>query len=262
MMTERHRAAIDELVRLHGNDPKKLALIICGSLATGKARADSDVDLYLVVTDEEFERTRRTTGCFYGTWDPNEFFGIEIDGKIVGLQFLRDAAVRGAEPTRTQFQGAFAEFSHEPEVDELIGKIAVYPEREREKKIKAFYALVKHHRYVGEQAFKLANEYYARRCVTELVFYAGRLVLAHNRVLFPCHKGLFAALERCEELPAGFVDASLRLLNDMTLSTATEYYETVAGYFSQYEYPDQERIGIILEDEWSWFSRTPSIGDW
>jgi len=102
-MNERQRTAIDELVRLHGNDPKKLALIICGSVATGKARENSDVDLYLVVTDEEFERVRSDEGCFYGSWDPKKFSGVEIDGKIVGKSFLVEAAARGSEPTRASF---------------------------------------------------------------------------------------------------------------------------------------------------------------
>jgi hypothetical protein len=259
--TDRHRKAIDELVRLHGNDPKKLALIICGSLATGKVREDSDVDLYLVVSDEEFERVRRTTGCFYGTWDPNEFFGIEIDGKIVGMQFLRDAAVRGAEHTRAQFRDAYTEFSHAAEIDELIGKIAVYPEWERDAKIKTFYAFVKHYRYIAEQGFLLGNDYLARRCVMELVFYAARLVLAHNRVLFPCHKSLFAALERCKDFPPEFVELSRQLLESPSLPAVIDYYEKVSNYFGEYDFPDQERISFILENEWSWFSGLPFAGD-
>ena len=50
---------------------------------TGEARDDSDVDLYLVVTGEEFERIPAESGCFYGSWDPARFSGVEIDGKIV-----------------------------------------------------------------------------------------------------------------------------------------------------------------------------------
>ncbi|HEY5160746.1 MAG TPA: nucleotidyltransferase domain-containing protein [Gaiellaceae bacterium] len=261
-MSARQRTAIDELVHLHGNDPSKLALVICGSLATGKARETSDVDLYLVVTDEEFERTRAGEGCFYGSWDPNKFSGIEIDGKIVGKKFLQEAAVRGSEPPRASFESAYTEFSHDAEIDALIELIAAYPEHEREQKIKAFCAYVKHYRYVGEQAFELDEDYFARHCLIELVFFAARLALAHNRVLFPCHKSLFAALERCDELPAEFVDSSRRLLESSSLPALVDYYERVSCYFGRYDYPNQERIGFILENEWSWFSGLPSVGDW
>jgi hypothetical protein len=261
-MSPRHRKAIDELVLLRGDDPNTLALVICGSLASGKARDDSDVDLYLVVTDEEFERVRAEEGCFYGSWDPNKFSGVWIDGKVVGKKCLQEAEVRGSEPTRASFQSAYTEFSHDPEIDALIERIAAYPESERAQKIKTFYAYTKHYRYVGEQAFELENDYLARRCVIEIVFAAARLALAHNRVLFPCDKSLFAALEECEDLPPGFASSSQRLLESESLPALIDYYEMVSGSFSQYDLPDQERISMILENEWSWFSGLPSLESW
>ncbi|MGZ4461782.1 MAG: nucleotidyltransferase domain-containing protein [Gaiellaceae bacterium] len=260
-MSQPHRAAIDELVRVHADDPEILALVICGSLAEGRAREDSDVDFYLVVTDREFEQVRRNHGCFYGSRDANSFGGVEIDGKIVGKSFLSEAAARGSEPTRASFEGAYAEFSHDPEIDGLPARIAAYPEWERERKIKTFYAFMKHYRYVSEQAFELANDYFARRCAVEQVFFTARLGLAHNRVLFPCHKGLFAALEKCDDLPGGFLASSRSLLEAPSLPAAIDYCETAAAFWSQYDYPEQERISFILENEWSWFSGMPFAGD-
>ncbi len=260
-ISARQRAAIDELVRLHVDDPAKIALIICGSLATGKAREGSDVDLYLVVSEPEFERVRANEGCFYGSWDPNKFSGVEVDGKIVSKGFLEEAARRGGEPTRAQFIGAYAEFSKDPEIEGLIEQIATYPEGEREAKIRTFYAFTKHYRYVGEQAFELGNDYLARRSVVDLVFFASRLVLAHNRVLFPWHKALFAALEKCEDLPPGFIASSRQLVAGPSAAAAIDYYEKVSSYFRQYDFPDQERISFILENEWSWFSGLPYPGE-
>ncbi len=253
---------MDELVRLHGDDPKKLALVVCGSVATGKARDDSDVDLYLVVTDEEFERVRAEEGAFYGSWDPDRFSGVEIDGKIVGKRFLVEAVERASEPTRASFEGAYAEFSRDPEIERLLPQIAAYPEWERESKIKAFYAFTKHYRYVGEQAFELGNDYFARRCALELAFFAARLALAENRVLLPSHKALFAALERCANLPPGFAESSRRLLDAPSAPALIDHYELVESHFGPYDYPDQERISFILDTEWSWFSGVPFVGDW
>ena len=96
----------------------------------------------------------------------------------------------------------------------------------------------------------------------ELVFFAARLVLAHNRVLFPCDKSLFAALDRCEDLPPEFVASSQRLLENPSLPAVVDYYRSVSGYFGRYDFPDQDRIGLILDNEWSWFSGTPSVADW
>jgi hypothetical protein len=259
----RHRAAMNELVRLHGDDPsRKLALVICGSLATGKVREGSDLDLYLVLSDEEFERVRSGDGCFYGSWDGDRFSGVEIDGKIVGKGFLVEAAERGSEPTRASFEGAYCLFSHDPDIDGLIERIAAYPESEREAKIRTFYAFVKHHRYLAEEGFRLGNDYLFRRAVTELVFFSSRLGLAHNRVLYPCHKSLLAALEKCPDLPPRFVGSSEELLASPSLAGMLDYYDKVASYFDRYDYPDQERISLILENEWSWFSGLPFAGEW
>jgi hypothetical protein len=260
-MTEAQKKAIEKLVDLNICKPHNLALIICGSLAGGTARPDSDVDLYLVVTDKEFARLRQTKAFFYGTWDPHELFGVCVDGKIVGMRFLRDAAREGSEPTRASFQNAYAAFCRKKEIEELIKKIPVYPESERTERIKTFYAYVKHYRYVGEEAFRQGNAFFYTHCVMEFIFFAGRLALAHNRVLFPCHKSLFKALAKCREMPAGFIEMLERLLKDKSLETMVACFEITAGYYKQYDYPDRERIGLILENEWAWFSKKMDPGE-
>lgn len=54
-MTEGHKKAIDDLIWLHKSNPETIALILCGSIARGDSPADSDIDLYLVVKDKEFD---------------------------------------------------------------------------------------------------------------------------------------------------------------------------------------------------------------
>jgi len=261
-MTERHKKAIEELIRLHKNNPNNIALIICGSIVRKDAREDSDIDLYLVIKDDEFDRVNKTKSFFYGTWDPNEFFGIEIDGKIIGMQFLRDAVMHASDTTRVSFQNAYAAFSYSKEVDELIKKIHVYPKWEHEKRIKAFYAYVKHYRYIGENAFKQGNDFLSMNCVMELVFFAGRLVLAHNHILFPCHKALFKAVKKCKDVPDNFIEMSHHLLKNISLENMINYYEKVIEFFKEYDYPDTERIGLILENEWTWYTKKLTISEW
>jgi len=40
------------------------------------------------------------------------------------------------------------------------------------------------------------------------------------------------------------------------------YYEKVIEYFKGYDYPDTERIGIILENEWTWHTKQMTISEW
>jgi hypothetical protein len=254
-MTENHQKAIDELVELHKNNPDTIALILCGSVARGDARIDSDIDLYLVVKDEKFDLVNETKSFFYGSWEPDKFSGIEIDGKIIGIQFLRDAVRRASDPTRVSFQAAYTLFSYSKEVDELIKKIYIYPEWEHDKRIKTFYAYVKHYRYVGEDAFRQGNDFLSMHCVMELIFFSGRLVLAHNKVLFPCRKAFFKAIGTCKDMPDHFIEMSRDLLKNQNLETMINYYEKIIDFFKEYDYPDMERIGLILENEWTWYTK-------
>ena len=261
-MTERHDNAMRELKALLKGDPDNIALIICGSAATGEARDDSDIDLYLVVTDGRFERVNENKSFFYGSWDPDKFGGVEIDGKIVGMHYLRDAVENASEHTRYSFRDAYTLFSRTEEVDDLIKKIHVYPEWERAKRIRAFYAYVKHYRYVGENAFRRGNTLNSIQCVMQLVFFACRLVLAHNRRLFPGHKALLEEAGRCADAPRGFVEMSGHLLAHMSPEEMIRYHEKVIDYFREYDYPDEERIGIILANEWTWYTRQLTISEW
>jgi predicted nucleotidyltransferase len=261
-MDTRHRQAIDKLVSLHKDDPKNVALIICGSTARGALREGSDIDTYIVVTDEEFERVASRKDYFYGTWDSEAFFGVEIDGRIVGKKCLEDAVLHANEPTRATLANAYTEFSRDPEIDDLIKRIGVYPEWDFDRRIKAFNAHVRHYRYIAEHGSELGNDYLMKTSIGELVFFAARTVLARNRVLYPCRKHLFRALASCVKMPDGFIEMSRDLLDRMELQAAIRYYETVAAYFAEYDLPDQERIGLILENEWSWFTRMPSVADW
>jgi hypothetical protein len=123
------------------------------------------VDLYLEVTDEKFGRIKKTKSYFYGSWDPGDYFGLGVDGKIVGIRFLRDAVLHASEPTRASFQETLTLFSRSDEIEGLIREISVYPEQKREEKIRSFYAYIRHYRDEGESAFKKGNLFYSTHCV-------------------------------------------------------------------------------------------------
>ena len=253
-MSDEREKAIHKLILETENDPDNIALILIGSSATGDAKEYSDIDLDLVVTDEKFKRISATKGYFFGTWDPDMYYGIEVDGKVVDVGFLEDAVDRGNDAVRYSFQKAKVLFSKNDKITELVKRIPVYPDDEHFERMKKLYGYVKHFRYIGEDAFNRNNFFHAYHCVMQIVFFAGRTILAHNRKLYPCHKRLLSEVEKCEKVPASFVQKSNALLINMTREGLVEYYEFVADYFKDIEYTDKERIGYILEDEWAWRS--------
>nr|AIF26559.1 hypothetical protein [uncultured bacterium fosmid pJB45G2] len=117
-----------------------------------------------------------------------DYEGGYIDGKIIDLRFLELAAERGSEPTRYSFVGSKAWFSRIPDLDALLGRIPVYPEANRDRNIRDFFAqIVLYGFFFAEEAVKKNNPYLLAHSASQLVLFGGRLILAHNRLLFPCH---------------------------------------------------------------------------
>ena len=59
-MHENQRQTIENLERELERDPNKQALILYGSVARGTAGKESDIDLYLVISDDDFDSVLRT----------------------------------------------------------------------------------------------------------------------------------------------------------------------------------------------------------
>ena len=121
---DHHRRAIDRLVETYRDDPEFRGLIIGGSVAKGFARDDSDVDFLIIATDESFERRLAARDLFINRTDLCDYEHGFVDGKIINLAYLEDLAERGNEPSRAAFQGAFAAYSHIPDLDALLTYLA------------------------------------------------------------------------------------------------------------------------------------------
>jgi hypothetical protein len=192
-----HQSTVDRLTDHFKADPNFTALIIGGSVAKGYARPDSDVDFYVVATDEEYAAANRQPVSVVFLGDGG-LRGGYVDGKIVDLAFLRDVAEKGSDPARAAFVGAFSPYSELPELPGLLERILTYPEAQREERLISFYAQIEALKwYVGE-AEKRADPYLMMQMASELALYGGRMILAYNRVLYPYHKWFTRVLEETE----------------------------------------------------------------
>jgi predicted nucleotidyltransferase len=259
---DRHQRAIDRLAGAYRDDPRFRALIIGGSVAKGYARADSDVDFLIVATDEEFERRRAARDLFINRPDLCDYEGGFVDGKIIDLGFLTDLADKGNEPSRAAFEGAFAAYSHIPDLDALLHRIPVYPEAGHDERIKAFYCMAFIQHWLIHEAERHGNRYALTRGASQLALFAGRLILAHNRRLFPFHKWLPTALESAPDKPDNFMACFDDLLKEPCGGNATALFERVRD-FRDWGVSDLEAYTWFMTDvEWSWMSGTTPIEDW
>lgn len=261
-MYSHHQAVIDKLTARFQPDARFLGLIIGGSVAKGWAAESSDVDIMLVATDEEYARRAPTNDLLYFATDVCDYPGGYVDGKIIDIGYLQDAADRGSEPTRSAFRGAFLAYSHLPALADMIQQIPVYPEHEREAKIRAFYCQVMLLTwYVGE-AEKRADTYLLTHTASELVFFASRLLLAHNRILYPYHKWMMYVLRPVEDKPADFMMLAETLLQHPSKANAQAVCDSIIQFLGWTITMQEAGADFMKTREWNWRNGNTPLQDW
>lgn len=260
-MRPHHERALRGLVERLSSQEEYLAVIMGGSIAKGIDTDDSDIDLLIVVSEPFFQEKWNKNELSLITAEVCDYPGGYIEGKYITLDYLRAVAERGNEVTRAAFQGAFVVYSRTKGLEDLLQKIPVYQVQEKGEKIKSFYAqFVLAYWYLLEGVRKgdrfLLNHYSA-----EMVLYAGRLILAHNEILYPFHKLLLRDLLNAPDKPENLMELLNAVLESPGRETAKPLYDAVIGFRLWNEALEPYHSRYIRDTELAWLLRTPYIGD-
>ena len=99
-------------------------------------------------------------------------------------------------------------------------------------------------------------------CAAKLVLYGGRLVLAHNRILYPFYKRLMVSLGRASDKPADMLELANVLAAEPTKINADKFCHCILG-FREWEQPDGGWVSTWCEDiEWTWLQGRGSLEDY
>lgn len=262
-MLDHHQKTIENLIDHFKDSPRFPAMIIAGSVAKGRAEKDSDVDFMLVATDEEFKEKQKNVTLHFTAdhlCEPPTY----TDGKVIDLHFLRDVADHGSEPARAAFLDAFIGYSRIPEVETLLKQIPVYQVHEQKEKIISFYSqVIVHQWYIGE-AEKRNDAYLIRRSAADLVLFAGRLILAHNQMLYPYHKWFMRQLQNAPDKPDNFLTLANILLKEPSQKNADLFTECVLT-FKDWPKPPHGNDGVcarfFTDSEWNWNNGPAPVHD-
>jgi hypothetical protein len=178
--------------------------------------------------------------------------GGHVGGGIVELGFLVDAAERGPEPTRYAFTNARIVFARDERIAEVVRRIPVYQERERAEKMKSFVSQLPVHLSYLKLGEYSANAWLLAQTAVELVLFGGRLILAHNRILFPNRKQFMRALASASEKPDGIVDLAQGLMGAPSIARAKRFYDAVMD-FRDWPVPTEghwARFSLDRETNW------------
>lgn len=259
-MKSHHKEAIDNLIEGLKDNPHYLALLIVGSIAKGMEREDSDIDIILVVTNEEYEKRKKRNRYIYFETRFCNYPGGYVDGKIVNLEFLKLVAERGSEPARDAFRNAIIGFSKIQDLESLIKKIILYQKDEKSDKLRKFFAQFEIAMWFIKEAEKRGDNYLLTRAITDLILFGGRLILAHNEILYPFHKLFMNELKRAPEKPANLIQLIDTLLEERSTKNAQALYYAIKN-FRKWEIKEFAPVRFMLDTELAWIDGKIYVGD-
>lgn len=262
-MFQHHIDSIEKMKEFFLGKSGVIALVLGGSVAKGNERPDSDLDGLVILTEEEFARRKaigNTSESIHGYCTyPDGYF----DVKYMTKDFIRAAAERGSEPTRNSFIGAKVLFSFDPEISDIISRIGVFQEQEREDKMLSFYGnYMLNHMYFLKVC--KAEGYMRLHAVDEIVYSIYRMILQENMVLFPCNRRLEETVASVPEKPDNIIKlgrAAVEKQDDVSVDTFAN------AYFSWSKWPVPKDMSIpyaryVSDFEQWWYSPRPLVNEW
>jgi hypothetical protein len=202
-MFQHHSESIQRLTAAFEQNATVHALLLGGSIAHGFARADSDIDVAVVVDTAEYRRRRAENQLTFSDRSLCTYEGGYVDGKYVDRDFLQAVAARGSEPARYAYHGSQILFSRVGGLEELLAAIVRYPVEQKAERIQRFAAQLLAWRWYYSEARRQENEYLGVLALQKVVLFGSRIILAANELLFPYHKWLLRVLASAERQPPG-----------------------------------------------------------
>lgn len=259
-MYKHHNDAIRAATEKLGKQENVRGVIIGGSVAHGFAMENSDVDVMIVYSDEEFEERLKSGDVAYFETDSTHYEGGYIDGKATSAGFIKKVAERGSEPARFAYKDAIVTLDRQGGLEDLVRAASRYPVEHKRENIEKFYAQLQTWRWYYYEALKRGNRYLTEISITNYVLFAGRLILASNETLFPYHKWFMRVLEGCPNKPEGFMPCLYAILEQKKAEHIERLYNLIAEFT---DWPNDKRwpARFMLDTELSWMNGTPAVGE-
>jgi predicted nucleotidyltransferase len=249
---EQQRRALTAYVDSVRDDPDVIAVVLVGSVARGRERADSDVDVYLVVSEERFARE---TGAGRFAWVERrgaDYPGSYIDIKLASPAYLDAAAVRGDDPTRASFQGAEVVFARQDDIEPLVRRIPQLADDAWDERVRSYVAQARlYGGYFLPQGVEHGDPFLVRHAAVHLALAAARAALAKGHVLMQGPKYV-SRLLRSVPTPDGFVDAWDRAVMEPGTATAEPLLNLLDEWLADGMDGDQALSIFIRDNELVW----------
>jgi predicted nucleotidyltransferase len=255
-----HDNAVERYVERVSGDPEVLGVIVTGSLARGTERPDSDVDLYLLVTEERWAAAFEASRLMYVERDGIGYEGGYYDIKLATLSYLDDAAERGDDPVRDSFAISRVAFSRVDDLAARIDRISAVPDDVWTGRVASFIAQARlHGDYFLKGALGSGDIVLVRHASVHFASSAGRALLALNHEFFSGPKYLAKQVAALARKPAGF-DALLQtVMAEPSVEAADALLASLESFTGAVLPEDATLSTFVLDNElaWRYGTKTP-----
>lgn len=235
-----HEESIENMIKHYRENPEIKALFLIGSLATGTARPDSDIDGVAIVSVSYHEQKKNKEGLEEVYYGKCTYEGGYFNIHYMTREDLVNLAKDGTEPMRNMFSCARSLFCDEPDLLELVEKIPVFQKSDAQKKQHGFYC-----------TFKMFYTYFWKSCKPEgymklhvadgMIYNLYRLILLENEILFPSMRKLEEYVMRAPNKPENIIEKSHKFMNSLSDEDCLALVESYEAWTS-YDYPKDHKI--------------------
>ncbi len=260
-MEAHHSKAIDEFLAKYAARDEFIAILLVGSLAHGFAKVNSDVDIILVATEDEYQRRKNDKRLAYSLWNICTYPGGYIDCKVVSLASLNQIAERGNDPARYAFKDATVLFSRTDALDSVLKRVTRFPIEQMVSREHRFICQVLAWKWYMSQAEENKNAYLVYLATQKLALFASRVILNRNEALYPYHKWLLEETKKALIKPEGFLETLDELLHRPSFATAQKLADILLGFVGMKEkdvdWPNQ----FMVDSEMNWLMHEAPVDD-
>lgn len=260
-MYKHHEESIKIITDKLKNDENILAVLVGGSIAHGCELEDSDIDLMIVISSQEYQnRLKEGTLSFFDKESCTYGAGY-IEGKYISVDFIKAVAEKGSEAWRYAFTSALIAYSKIDGLDQLINEAQRYPSEYREDRIKRFYAQFQAWKWYCDEALKRNNKYLLNYSISNLVLFGGRLILAFNETLYPYHKWFLKVLDNVRNKPDNILGNIESVLNTQGKEEIERFYNCI-NEFIQWDTSGDWWPNVFAQDsELTWLKGNTPIAE-
>src|SRR5262245_44601713 len=208
-MERHHQDTIERFIARYAADESVLAVLLGGSIAHGFARADSEIDVLIVVTDAGFRRRKERNKLAFSIRDPQivTYEGGYVDCKVANVRFLETIAAKGSDAARYAFKDARVLFSRIGDMQELLSRVTLFNHADKDQRRHRFLCPLLAWQWYLSEAVKKQNDYLLHLATQKVMLFSCRVILNENAMLYPYHKWLLNETRRAARKPDGFAAA-------------------------------------------------------